>query len=374
MERYGSYLVLTGGNVPALWGALYSAITQKHPLVVLPPSSAMEKDVLLRQLPTSPPATAVLALFTSGTTGEPKAVFHAEKSLLTSAEQLAKAFPGNAPTCSLLSPWGMAGVMFHCLMPAMRGSDVIFSSAPFSEWAGEAGELFAREKVELVTLNPFLLEMWQRMGGTGEWAGKAISLTAPLKDAQKAEFRGESKAKLLEIYGMTEAAGPVLLEGKSLGSQLKLSETGELQISGDQLLIGYGSQGEFREAGPWFSTGDIFEQREDSTFGHLSRARELIDLGGRKVAPRLLEAAFENMEELAECLAFGKEIAGVERVALVYVRKPGCQLSEEQLSAKVEARAKELLSRELWPHWWREMKQVPRSMNGKPDRRKLREL
>lgn len=373
--HHGAYLVLEAPSVPEVWGALYSAITQRHPLVILPKCTPLEREVLLKQLPELPPAQAVLALFTSGTTGEPKAVFHSEASLLASAEQLAKALPGTAPTCSLLLPWSMAGVVFHCLLPAARGSDVLYSRAPFGEWAGEAAAVFVSEGIDFVTLNPFLLEMWMRIGGgTGDWRGKAISLTAPLKAAQRELFAKEAKASLHEIYGMTEAAGPVLLDGRSLGAELRLSPEGELEISGPQLFLGYGAQGQFLNQGPWFPTGDLFEKTQNHTFVHLSRTRDLIDLGGRKVAPRLVEAAFEGMPELAECLAFGKEIAGIERVGLVYVRAAGCALSEEELARKVEACAKELLSAELRPHWLREMKQVPRLAGGKPDRRKLSEL
>lgn len=372
LAMHGAYLILENATVPSLWSALYMAVTQRHPLALLPASSAMEREVLLKQLPGSPPAGAVLVLFTSGTTGEPKAVFHTEKSLLASAEQLRKAFPGNAPTCSLLRPWSMAGVMFHCLLPAARGSDVVYSEAPFGEWAADAGRVLTEAGVELVTLNPFLLEMWMRVGGgTGAWSGQAVSLTAPLKESQAKEFRAGSKATLSEIYGMTEAAGPVLLDGKSLGASLRLSPEGELEISGDQLFLGYSAQGEFNVTGQWFPTGDIFEKRGDSTFVHLSRERELIDLGGRKVAPRLVEAAFEGMPELKECLAFGREIAGVERVALVYVRAAGCALGEAELAALVEARAKEKLSAELRLHWWKEVAALPRGKTGKVDRGRL---
>jgi o-succinylbenzoate---CoA ligase len=371
LQHHGAYLLAEAPSVPELWGALYSAITQRHPLVLLPPSSALEKETLLRQLPLSPPPGALLALFTSGSTGEAKSVFHGEASLLASARQLAAAFPGSGPTASLLAPWSMAGVVFHCLLPAARGgTDVLFSREPFLNWAAELPRLLRELGGELLSLNPFLLEMLLRAGFAGEWNGKAVSLTSPLKAPLRERFE-RAGGRLLEIYGMTEAAGPVLLEGRSLGAELKLSESGELLLKGDQLFLGYGAGGNFTAREEWFATGDIFEEQAGK-LEHRARTRDLINLGGRKVAPALVEAAFEGMPEIADCLAFAKEVAGIERVGLVYARAAGCAWSREELALAVEARARQMLSPELRPAWWVETEKVPRLANGKPDRKALR--
>lgn len=370
------YLVAEAPSVPALWGSLYSALTQRQPLVLLPPSSSLERELLLSQLPASPPAGAVLSLFTSGSSGNPKAVFHSEASLLASAKQLERAFPGSKPTSSLLAPWGMAGVMFHCLLPAARGgTDVFFSTEPLLDWVQEAPRLYRELGVELLTLNPFLADMLLRAGMGKGFPEKTISLTAPLGAELKEKFQNESGRALLEIYGMTETAGPVLLEGKSLGAETKLSASGELLLRGEQLLLGYADGGDFsaRAGEDWFATGDLFSD-QSGILQHQARTRELIDLGGRKVPPKLIEAAFSGMPELAECLAFPKVLSGVERPALAYARDATCKLSREELSFLVEKRAQELLSPELRPAWWGEIEKVPRLKNGKPDRERLKKL
>jgi hypothetical protein len=51
------------------------------------------------------------------------------------------------------------------------------------------------------------------------------------------------------------------------------------------------------------------------------------------------------------------------------VRAAGCALSEAELAALVEARAKEKLSAELRLHWWKEIKALPRGKTGKVDLR-----
>ncbi len=373
-SRCGNFLVCENPTVPELWGALYSAITQQLPMVLLPPCSPLEKEVLLRQLPGSPPKGALLVLFTSGTTGEPKAVFHSERSLLASASQLALVFPGNGPTCSLLAPWGMAGVAFHCLLPAARGgTDILFSAEPFLNWASDALRIFREHSVELITLNPFLLEMLLRSGLDSSFKGELVSLTAPLKASQREGARKALGREAHEIYGMTEAAGPVLLDGKSLGARTKLAADGELLVSGEQLFLGYAGNGIFSTREEWFATGDLFHEHS-GLLVHQARTRELIDVGGRKIAPALVEAAFEKMEELTSCVAFAKEVAGTERPALAYVRAPACKLNPAELKALVMKRSAELLSAELRPALLLELESLPRTKNGKIDRLGMKQL
>ncbi|MGZ3652102.1 MAG: AMP-binding protein, partial [Bdellovibrionota bacterium] len=339
-----------------------------HPLVVLPPSSAREEEVLLKQLPATPPAGARLVMFTSGTTGEPKAVFQSENSLLASARQLGRAFPGSGPSVSLLPAWGMAGVMFHCIFPAVRAGSPVFSRDSALEWGPYVPPLLRTLEAEFITLNPALLEMLLLTGLDPQWRGSVVSLTAPLKPALRARISGH---KLLEIFGMTEASGPVLLEGKSLGAETRITPDGELELKGPQLLLGYGANGHFSRAPEWFGTGDIFSQDGDR-LSHQVRKRDLIDMGGRKISPRLIEEVLEGMPEISECLAFAVELSGLERPGLLFVRKSGCTLPANALSARLEQFMGSGLSPELRPKWWREVSALPRLKNGKPDRKAAR--
>lgn len=367
-ERSGAYLLSRAPSVPDLRENLRAALEAGLPLVVLPPSSAREEDVLLRQLPATPPASARLVMFTSGTTGEPKAVFHAESSLLASARQLARALKGSGPSVSLLPAWGMAGVIFHCILPAVRGGSAVFSREPALDWGPFVPALLRTLEADFITLNPALLEMLLLTGLDPQWRGSVVSLTAPLKPALRARITGH---KLLEIFGMTEASGPVLLEGKSLGAETRLAADAELELKGPQFLLGYAADGHFTPAPEWFGTGDIFSL-ENGRLAHQARKRDLIDLGGRKISPRVIEEVLEAMPEIAECLAFAVELSGVERPGLLFVRKSGCNLPHDALSSRLEQLMGAGLSPELRPKWWREVPALPRLKNGKPDRKAAR--
>lgn len=364
-EALGDFLLCRAPFVGGLWGTFRTALSKGKILVLLPHLSNAEESILLRQLPSTPPPGAVLALFTSGSTGHPKAVFHSEISLLASGGQLQKAFGDFKNTASLLPAWGMAGVAFHFLLPLMHGESHLYSRESALYWSAHLDQALRDTETKLLTLNPYILEMWLQ-SEPGLWAGSVVSLTAPLSESVKQKFRVQSTASLEEVYGLTEAAGPVLKEGCSLGAKTRLTESGELQLAGKQLFLGYSSEGKFEPRPEWFATGDQF--REESGLKFVSRMKELINLGGRKVAPALIEEVFLAMPEVESCVAFEK----MERIGLVYVRTKECTLSKKDLSRQIEEWARNSLSVELRPSWWREIEKLPRLPSGKTDRKKIR--
>lgn len=365
---YGPYHLLRRPTVPQLWGSFHSALKEQSPLVILPPSSPEEEAVLLRQLSATPTPGACLVVFTSGSTSTPKAVFHSESSLLASADQLSAALPHSRTAC-LLPAWGMAGIAFHLLHLLHSGRQHLFSREPLLYWSGQLDSILRETKSELLTLNPFLLEMWVREFPL-QWKGETISLTSPLSAAARKNF-AKNSGGLSEIYGMSEAAGPVLLNGKSLGIKTRIAAgESELELNGDQLFLGYASEGEFSPRSEWFSTGDQFLS-EGEKLKFSARLKELINLGGRKVAPALIEEIFE-MPELSGCIAFEKMILGESRVGLVYVRSAACELSREELARRIEQRARTSLSLDMRPGWWGEIEEISRLPSGKADRKKIR--
>jgi len=360
LKPHGPYLVAKAPGVTELWESFAHALARGQILVLLPPGNEAADAILLRQLPIQPPPEACLALFTSGSTGTPKAVLHGEGSLLASASQLARAFP-HSRTASLLPAWGMAGVAFHLLLPLARGELHLCVKDSFLYEAGDFARRLEITRVELLTLNPYLLEVWERHDFIVQ-SLRLVSLTSPLPP------RLRKKAE--EVYGMSEAAGPVLHEGKLLGADGRIAPSGELELKGEQLFLGYGSEGEFFPHSGWFATGDQFEGGENFRF--LARTRELIEIGGRKIAPALVEEVLKEDEDLAEVVAFEKKVEGIGRIAFVYVRKESCNLSEEELAKKIGQRARTSFSVDMRPASWGEKKSLPRLASGKIDREKIR--
>lgn len=372
LQDHGHYLLAESPSPEHLWSVFAQALSSRRPLVVIGPMSAETKAIYLRQLPATPPAGALLALFTSGSTGQAKAVFHSEASLLASGEQLATGLGAPVSQCSLLPAWAMAGIAFHFLMPLFSGKRLLWWKQPTAQSAHELPGALLAAKTELLALNPFLLEMVMRNESFGTKQLDVVSLTAPLTAAHRERFRATCPGFLREIYGMTEAAGPILLDGRSLGARTKRAEDGELFATGAQFFLGYGAEGEFAPREEWFATGDIFQWEQEYKF--VSRKKDLIDIGGRKIPPALIEEIFLSLPEIAECLAFPVKVQGVERVGLVFARKAECRITAEELSTKISERSRTSLSLDMRPFWWRELDQLPRLPNGKVSRAKVRDL
>ena len=370
VEDYGNYILAQPKNPREVWNCLWKALQTNKPLVILPRCTHEEKMIFLRQIPTSPPKDSLLVLFTSGSTGQAKSVFHSEPSLLASAAQLWKAFPHVKMVANTLAPWGMAGIAFSFLLPLQNGEGVLSSPESIFYWQAQAPELFLRAKIDLIASNPTLLtslfrnqpkEPWK-------WAGSIVTLTAPLKSQLRSQVEQQCKGELIEIYGMTEAAGPVLCRGESLGSSLRINADDELEINGPQLFLGYGTEGVFTSRSVWFSTGDRFTH--ENKYNFQSRLRDLIDIGGRKIAPRMIEEIIESVPEISECTVFGFEENGVERPGLLYVKKEGAKGIED----KIRERMKLSLSQDLWIHRWREVAALPKNRAGKIDRAEAQKL
>ena len=364
-SRMGKYLFASAPSVPALWQAFAEALRTSSVLVVNGPLSAAAEEILRAQLPAEPPSQACLALFTSGSTGQPKAVFHSAASLEASAAQLARAFGHHPAIFSALPPWGMAGIAFHFLLPLCAGTKAFFHEGPFLELAPRLSALAEAQKISFASMNPLLLEMLVRSTPSLPAGFELLTLTAPLSSELRAS--AEKLARVTEVYGFTEAAGPVLREGISLGAELRLAESGELAIRGSQLFLGYAQAGAFELAPDWFATGDLFVAQNERLVWN-ARTRELIDCGGRKVAPRLIEEIFLRLPEIKECLALPVTLQGCERPGLVYVRAKECRMPEAALAEKIGEWARTSLSLDMRPFVWRELGELPRLPNGKADK------
>jgi len=76
----------------------------------------------------------------------------------------------------------------------------------------------------------------------------------------------------------------------------------ELWVRSPARALGYLSGGGDRFAADgWFRTGDLAEQRLDGTIEVLGRREELINVGGEKVLPNVVEGVLQNHPQVADC-------------------------------------------------------------------------
>ena len=102
---------------------------------------------------------------------------------------------------------------------------------------------------------------------------------------------------------------------------------GELQIKGDNVMLGYYNNPEanesvFTEDG-WFRTGDVAYKDEDGYVYITGRMKSVIVLeNGKNVFPEEIEEYLEGIEAIAECVVIGRKAENSDEVILTVVAYP----------------------------------------------------
>jgi long-chain acyl-CoA synthetase len=223
-----------------------------------------------------------------------------------------------------------------------------------------------------------------------------ISGGAPLPQEVKARFEALSGARLVEGYGLTEAAGVVATnpyEGENkagsigqpcAGTLVKLvdkedpsepapeGETGEVVIAGPQVMLGYWNRPDADEMvliDGFLRTGDVGRIDEDGYIYIVDRLKDMIAVSGYKVFPSQVEEILYQHPAVKEAIVLGvpDEYSGEKPKAFVSLEAgqdvPGDALLEwlnPQLGKHEQVVAVEV------------RKELPKTMVGKLDRKALR--
>ena len=223
-----------------------------------------------------------------------------------------------------------------------------------------------------------------------------ISGAAPLPVEVQEAFEKLTHGRLVEGYGLTEAA-PVthanpLVGSEKVGSigipipntdarivdlvsgeELPPGKIGELLVKGPQVMPGYwrptpsGEPETVLEDG-WLHTGDVAVMDGEGFFKIISRKRDTIMAGDFSVYPRDIEEVLYENSKVLEVAVVG--VAGGEsgqKVKAFVVPRPGTQLSESELIELCRKRLDEYAV-----PWEIEFRQeLPKSFVGKVLRRML---
>src|SRR5437773_5944225 len=190
-----------------------------------------------------------------------------------------------------------------------------------------------------------------------------LSGSAPLLVETHRRFVELTGAKLVEGYGLTEAApvthcNPLFGEGKQkVGSigvpypdveskivdldagerEMAIGEPGELILRGPQLMDGYYHQPEETAQalrGGWLYTGDMSTVDADGYFAIVDRKKEMIIVSGFKVYPRDVEEVLVTHPAVMDAAAIGIPHPNKgEEVKAFVVLKPGATATADEIIA-----------------------------------------
>ena len=226
-----------------------------------------------------------------------------------------------------------------------------------------------------------------------------ISGAAPLPAKVQSDFEHVTGGKLVEGYGLSEAApvthcNPLTDDRRNgsiglpmadvdcrildpdTGKEMPVGEIGEIGVKGPNIMRGYWNRDEetkaiFTEDG-WMRTGDLGRRDEDGFFYVAERKKDMIIASGFNVYPREVEEVLFEHPAVAEAAVVGMpdEYRG-ETVAAFVVLKAGKTPSEE-LRRDILAFCKQRLVAYKVPKMLEFRESLPKSLIGKVLRRELR--
>lgn len=342
-----------------------------------------------------PPDRLGYMVFTSGTSGRPRAVMHAHRAVwarrmmwdgwygLRPDDRLMHAGAFNwtyTLGTGLMDPWAIgatalipeAGIDPAVLPLLMKRFDAtIFAAAP-----GVYRQILKSAVPPLPKLR------------------HGLSAGESLPAATRAAWQAATGRPVFEALGMSEVStyisahpGRPAPEGatgwpqpgrriailREDGHEAAEGEPGQLAVGADDpgLFLGYWGAPEETAArlrDGWFLTGDLVARGPDGAIRYLGRADDLMNAGGYRVAPGEVERVFDALPGVAESAACAVEVKpGVEVIALFY-RPEGAPLAESALTAHAEAN----LARYKQPRLYVALEALPRGANAKLNRRALR--
>jgi long-chain acyl-CoA synthetase len=344
------------------------------------------------------PEKLAVLLYTSGTSGVPRAAMLTHRALLANIEQVARVEP-----------------------PMMHGDDVVLGVLPLFHVYGlnavlggvlrhraklvlverfdpqETLTLIDDEACSVVPVAPPVFAYWRDEEHLAEHLGPVrliLSGSAPLSADLIERFTGRTGIPVHQGYGLTEAS-PVVTStlcsekpqvgsvGAALpGVEIRLvddsgrppegDDPGEIQIRGANLFSGYWPDGGGGpDADGWWSTGDIGFLDPTGDLFLVDRLKELVIVSGFNVYPVEVEDVIEEVDGVAEAAVIGVEDPVTGEAVVAYVR-PTAGADPAAVEAAVREHCAGRLARFKQPSRVEVVGALPKTVTGKVQKGRLR--
>jgi O-succinylbenzoic acid--CoA ligase len=324
------------------------------------------------------PGTAAVVM-TSGSTAIPKLVMLPAAALRASAAATVERIGGPGSWLLALPAHHVAGlqVLVRALLagrePVAMDLGDGFRADGFA--AATAGLPAGRRYTSLV---PTQLRRLLDAGGAGLDAlcgYDAVLVGGAALDGVLRARALSAGARVVSTYGMSETAGGCVYDGVALtGTLVAVDADGRIRLGGATLASGYlGRPDETRRAfaGGWFHTGDLGRWR-DGRLEVLGRADDVINSGGEKVVPALVERILLAQPGVRAACVVGvpdPEWGQVVGAAVVVSDEPG-----DSGPARWRAAVRTELGRAATPRKLLVVGEIPVLVIGKPDRAAVLEM
>lgn len=374
-EREAGYILQHAGVRAVAAGASAIAVARAATQTIAPAPWIFrleeELDGLARAagaLPPEPSADATcLILYTSGTTGFPKGVMHAQRSFVMAGEGFVARLwlqPDDCLLCVL--PLFHINALFYSLAGTLAaGARLVlvqkFSASAFWRTAAESGAT----QVNIIAAIGNILARRPREEFDARHRLRAI-YGAPISPALERVFREEFHVPvLIEGYGMTEIPGAA---NNPFGGEKRPNSMGRAAVHPDPAVqfaelrlvddagrdVAEGEVGEIWAKTPilmqgyyrdpaqtaaaiedgWFRTGDLARRDADGYYYFVARKNDIIRRRGENISGAEVDRVVGDHPAVLLCAAIPvPSDLGEDEILVAIVKKPGGKVSAPEVAA-----------------------------------------
>jgi acyl-coenzyme A synthetase/AMP-(fatty) acid ligase len=289
-----------------------------------------------------------LILFSSGSTGEPKAMIHNFDHLVDSF-QSKKTKKLNILVFLMFDHIGGLNTLLNTLA---MGARVILPENRNPEYIGR---LIEKYKVNVLPSTPTFLNMLLMARVYEKFNLKSLKMitygTETMPESVLLRLKETfPRTRLMQTFGTSET-GIAQTSSKSSDSlEMKLDDpnteykivNNELWLRSKTQVLGYlnADMSCFTDDG-WFQTGDLVESLDDGYIKIVGRSKEVINVGGEKVLPNEVESAILELDIVVDCMVYSEKnaITG-QMVAVQLVLHEGISEKEAKKIIRTHCRNK----------------------------------
>ena len=345
-------------------------------------------------------------VYTSGSTGEPKGVMSTHHNMISAARSIIQ-YIGNEPDDIILNALQMSGSygLYQIIIAIMFGGTIVLEQSFM--YLHNILTRIAEERVTGFPVVPTMVAMLLKMR---DLSGYDLSSLRYITNAGAAlpveHIRRLQKllphVKIFSMYGLTECIRvcylpPEELEqrpssvGKAMpncevfvvdeeGNEVAPGETGELIVRGSNVTQGYWASTDqttkaYRDrhypSERMLYTGDYFRKDDSGFLYFLGRKDDMIKSKGERISAKEIENTLCALEGVAEAIVIGvpDEILG-QAIKAFIVPMPSYELTEKQIMRHCI----ENMETFMVPKHIEFMEELPKSPNGKIDKKQLKKM
>lgn len=178
--------------------------------------------------------------------------------------------------------------------------------------------------------------------------------------------RNDDEDRVCFSVGLPLPLCEVKVADTATGETLEIGEAGELCIRSPALMAGYFEMPEktadtLRDGG-WLHTGDVGRMRPDGYIQVTGRMSDMIIRGGENIYPREIEDVLVEHPDVAQVAVYGvPDDRWGEQVAAAVIARPGHSVDTEDLTVWLQSR----IARHRVPKLWRVLDALPINASGK---------